>query len=342
MKTNLFFIVVLVFAFQVKAQDPKTKIKQLSEDIETIVKIQKAQLTQTLEDVEKRLEKREITEEQAKAFKKEAADTTANTIEKLTSEKANLIADYTKELIQISLQDSLTVRENDSTKQRFKIEFIRNKNQVYKRTTEQVIIGFGLNNVLINNELSSLDNSPYAIWNSNFLELGYNFKTAFSKTSSLWNIRYGASFTWNELKLFDNQYHIDNNGQTQIATHSESLKKSKLRQTQLIVPVNLEWDFSKKMTKNDKTFYPRDQAMKIGLGAYGGLRLNTKQILKFNAPRDSKKEKLNNDYNMNNLIYGLMGYVGYRDTSLYVKYDLNPLFKDTETRNLSLGIRWDL
>ncbi len=29
-------------------------------------------------------------------------------------------------------------------------------------------------------------------------------------------------------------------------------------------------------------------------------------------------------------------------TSLYVKYDLNPLFKNTETRNISFGIRFDL
>jgi hypothetical protein len=38
----------------------------------------------------------------------------------------------------------------------------------------------------------------------------------------------------------------------------------------------------------------------------------------------------------------LTGYLGYKDASLYVKYDLNPLFKDTETSNISLGVRFDL
>ena len=45
---------------------------------------------------------------------------------------------------------------------------------------------------------------------------------------------------------------------------------------------------------------------------------------------------------MNTINYGLSAYVGYKSTSLYVKYDLNPLFKNSETRNISMGIRLDL
>ena len=44
---------------------------------------------------------------------------------------------------------------------------------------------------------------------------------------------------------------------------------------------------------------------------------------------------------MNILNYGLSGYVAYRNTGFYVKYDMNPLFKNSETRNLSLGVRFD-
>ena len=53
------------------------------------------------------------------------------------------------------------------------------------------------------------------------------------------------------------------------------------------------------------------------------------------------KEVQYNNFNMNTINYGISTYLGYRSTSLYVKYDLNPLFKNTQTRNFSLGIRLD-
>ncbi|NJW55231.1 hypothetical protein HC175_20155, partial [Salinimicrobium sp. CDJ15-91] len=55
------------------------------------------------------------------------------------------------------------------------------------------------------------------------------------------------------------------------------------------------------------------------------------------------KLKLKGDYNTNEFIYGLSGYVGFGGTSLYVKYDLNPIFKDPnpELNNISVGLRFD-
>jgi hypothetical protein len=45
---------------------------------------------------------------------------------------------------------------------------------------------------------------------------------------------------------------------------------------------------------------------------------------------------------MNAINYGLSSYLGYNSTCFYVKYDLNPLFKNTDTRNISMGSRLDL
>ncbi|MDA9316333.1 hypothetical protein N9Q58_00265 [Polaribacter sp.] len=45
---------------------------------------------------------------------------------------------------------------------------------------------------------------------------------------------------------------------------------------------------------------------------------------------------------MNVVNYGINVYTGYRSTNLYAKYDMNPLFKNTKTRNLSIGVRLDL
>jgi hypothetical protein len=53
---------------------------------------------------------------------------------------------------------------------------------------------------------------------------------------------------------------------------------------------------------------------------------------------------MKNDFNTNDLVYGLSGYVGWGATSLYAKYDLNPIFMEpnVEIRNVSLGVRFDL
>ncbi|MEO5789480.1 MAG: hypothetical protein ABIW77_13890, partial [Gelidibacter sp.] len=58
----------------------------------------------------------------------------------------------------------------------------------------------------------------------------------------------------------------------------------------------------------------------------------------------NQKDKLKNDYNTSNFVYGLSGYIGVGDFSVYAKYNLNELFKDqvTPQHNISLGLRWDL
>jgi hypothetical protein len=82
----------------------------------------------------------------------------------------------------------------------------------------------------------------------------------------------------------------------------------------------------------------------VGLGGYGGFNLGTRQKLKYERDGDRVKDKLKRDYNTSNLIYGLSAYAGFGGTTLYMKYDLNPIFKDAlvEQNNISLGLRFDL
>ena len=53
---------------------------------------------------------------------------------------------------------------------------------------------------------------------------------------------------------------------------------------------------------------------------------------------------MKNDFNTEDFVYGLSGYVGWGGTSLYLKYDLNPVFAEPniEMNNISLGLRFDL
>jgi len=80
------------------------------------------------------------------------------------------------------------------------------------------------------------------------------------------------------------------------------------------------------------------------LVGYTGFRLKSKQFQLFddgNGHDVTMKEK--GDFNVNNFIYGVSGYLGYNQMSLYLKYDLNPMFKNNtvKQKNISLGIRFD-
>jgi len=113
----------------------------------------------------------------------------------------------------------------------------------------------------------------------------------------------------------------------------------------LVAPLHLEFDFSKNKTKDGKPFFQSHQSFRLGLGCYAGLRLKSKQFQLFddgNGHKVTLREK--GDFNVNNFIYGISGYIGYNQTSLYVKYDLNPMFENNTVKqnNISLGVRFDL
>jgi len=347
MKTKLLFLFVL-FSLTLSSQEtPKEQIKKLANEIETLVKQEKEALKIAIETIDVQQKKGELTAQNAGELKAKKAEESANRIEKLVNERSNEINTLTQLIVKEALEGKIdTLADSSPTKEestaKVNIRISNDKNTDNKRTVNRFIFAFGLNNVLQDNKISSLDDSPYSIWHSNFVELGWGYKTALDQENKWANVFYGISLQWNELKLFDNLYHINTDGQTLIVEHPENLKKSKLRNTQIIVPLGFEFDFSKKEITEGKTYYHRNQGVRLGLGGYAGLRVNTKQIIKYEAPRDHKKDKISSDYNINNLTYGLSGYLGYKDTSLYLKYDLHPLFKNTQTTNISLGVKFDL
>jgi hypothetical protein len=71
--------------------------------------------------------------------------------------------------------------------------------------------------------------------------------------------------------------------------------------------------------------------------------LKTKQKICYEIDGNEVTEKTKGDFNVNDFVYGVSSYIGYKQTSLYVKYDLNPVFADNAIKqnNISMGIRFD-
>ena len=213
-------------------------------------------------------------------------------------------------------------------------------NRHIKRTTSQIVFAVGANNLITDEAVS---NSDFKYLGSRFYEWGLTYNTRILKNDNLLHAKYGLSLMYNNLRPTDNRNFQVNGNQTDLVINPVDLKDSRFRNVNLVVPLHLEFDFTKPTVINDKTYFKSHDSFRLGLGGYFGVNLKSKQILKYDIDEYASREVTKGDFNTNDFIYGLSTYVGYKATSLYLKYDLNPLFKDNAVKqnNVSLGLRFD-
>jgi hypothetical protein len=215
--------------------------------------------------------------------------------------------------------------------------------RISKRTTSQFVFAFGLNNLITKG--ASLEDSDYRVWGSHFYEWGVTYNSRLLQNHNLLHVKYGLTLMYNNLRPTDNRYFVKNGDQTDLVTSSVNLDESRFRNVYLTAPLHLEFDFTPKKISKDgnKTSFSSHESVRLGIGGYAGVRIKSKQILKYEADDIKVKEKQKGDFNVSDFNYGLSAYIGYRSTSLYVKYDLNPMFKNNniDQNNVSLGLRFD-
>jgi hypothetical protein len=214
-----------------------------------------------------------------------------------------------------------------------------------KRTTSQVVIGFGLNNLVKENDIATFgDQEDFSLRNARFYEWGYTLKTRLIKNSPLLSLKYGISACYNNLRPTNNLYYVEQPIGSALDSFGNNLTKdASFRVTQVNFPVHLEFDLSKPKMGDDGKIIKTQQSVRFGLGGYLGYISKVRQYLSYeNAEGLDSKLKTASDYNTNNFVYGVSGYVGYKDISFYAKMDLNTLFKGGNDQNMSLGVRFDL
>ena len=332
----------------------KTSVGYKIESLEALkAKIEKEErefLKQEIEAINERLDAKQITAAEAEELKKEAAEKRAANIE-------NRLAIIDNKIELLKRNDSIYSADDDESfviriggDEDFGDEFVffGKKNRVHKprkydrRTTSDLVFAIGFNNALI--EGQDLDDSPYKIGGSGFMELGYAWKTRIFDNTNFWRLKYGLSFQWNKLDIKDNQYLVNTNDEITLQEFPVELNKAKFRTTNLVFPVHLEFGPSKKIDKGDYFRYSTHNKLKIGLGGYAGLNIGSMQKLKYKEDGNRIKDKQRGGFEVNEFVYGLSGYLAWGDTALYVKYDLNPLFKDQafDQNNISVGLRFDM
>lgn len=335
------------------------RAEQISVGIKNDVREEKELLKKEIEALDKQLIDGSITKKQAEEQKMKFAETSAIAIEekvKLRQEALNkLIQDDVDKTLPRSWENrglSLTLFSDNvegDIKEKSNFSFPAMKayggqkdkdRQQNKRTTSQFVYAIGVNNLATKGAVA---NSDFRYWQSRFYEWGFTFNTRIDPNYNLLHFKYGLSLMYNDLKPTDNRFFVDNGSQTLLETNPLHQDDSRFRNVNLVVPLHLEFDFTKPKIKEGKTYFKSHDSFRFGIGGFIGANVKSKQILKYDLDGYYTVEKTKGDFNANDLIYGVSTYLGYKETSLYLKYDLNPLFENNtiDQNNISLGIRFD-
>jgi len=342
-------LVACLFASNLFAQDEKktpedqtfeVKARMIALRIDAITREEKAALKIEVEDVNKELEAGKLTREQADEKKLKLAEIRAKNIEMRVADAQNELNQLVKDRVDGKIKDK------DSTRvYGWKFDKVRQERELNgeTRTTSQFVIATGANNLVTNGAVA---NSDFGYLRSVFFEWGITYNTRIFKDNNLLHFKYGVTGVYNFLSPTDNRYFVDNGEQTVLETYEHHLKKkdSYFKNVFITIPLHLEFDFSKPEIRDDRKYFKTHQGFRFGIGGFVGYNTNSKQFLSYEIDGYKIKEKTKGNWNVNDWSYGLSTYVGWKETSLYLKYDLNPMFKNNavDQHNISLGIRFDL
>lgn len=354
---------LVCFVLSIVTQVSYAQVADNTEDLQKIklakaqvVDQEKAELKLAIEAIHKRLDAQEITKAEADVLKQKEAEKHALNIQnrlaiydhQLALLERNGVLDTARTVGDKSIKYVIQIgKSEDSDEFDRGGLFVGNKNDkktmVYdRRTSSDLVFAIGFNNAITDGE--SLDDSPYKIGGSGFVELGWAWKTRVFENSNAVRLKYGFSFQWNKLDIKGNNYLVeDADGMVSIEPFDLDLKKSKFRTTNLVFPVHFEFGPSKKIEREDYFRYSTYRKFKFGIGGYGGLTLQTMQKLKYTENGKHQKDKFK-DYNTNAFVYGLSSYVSWGNVGVYAKYDLSTLFRNqpVDQHQISLGLRFDM
>jgi hypothetical protein len=141
-------------------------------------------------------------------------------------------------------------------------------------------------------------------------------------------LRTGVEVSWYNFMLEGNQRALNTPTGVEFVDTPQRLRKSKLTAAYLNLPLTAEVAFRRGMVKH------------IGLGGYAGYRIAGYAKT---SPEGGRTQREHGSYGLENVRYGLTAELALRHfTTLFVQYDLNPLFRENRGPNvtaLSFGVR---
>lgn len=176
------------------------------------------------------------------------------------------------------------------------------------------------------------NDSEMRIGNSHSVEVQFRKDRQLGSFTSPWFIRYGLAYRTDTYMPKRPQVFVQENSQLFLDNFENGrLKRSKLRNVYLTIPVEFQLYLNPKYTEYDGKQYldAKKKMWKIGLGAYAGI--NTRSIVKvkyYNENDHFKKYDYTLDDGVNAFLFGGKFSLGYGGVNLFIKKDFTPIFND--------------
>lgn len=355
---------------QVKAQSSATNISldSLVKEMQKVTDEEKAQLMTRLVMIDEKVKKGELNINDALDIKLLETDVTNLRIKRRMAHFEQQIKEVVNAQLEGRETDLAVVKETyvepaTVTQETPRVEKVygerytsSNNNEeskpkqprVFKesRYTDQIVLGFGYNTLLKNGKTSDPSNTDANIVQSRNYEFGLAWKYRMAGYGPSLMFRYGISYMRSHLTTRNELIFVKDGNITQLIRPADEVINNKFTNNYFIAPVHLELDFSNKyISKRTGNTYIRSQkGLRLGVGGYLGVLTSSRQETTYLINNRENTAKVKGDFNVSQLIYGTEAYLGLKDVSIRVRYDLSELFAQNPGRMnvATLGLRWDL
>ena len=298
---------------------------------------QKEKLKNKIEEINKLLDKNEISNGEANTQKKEAAENAAQGIiayqqlmdAKIDYMRARNVVEKSGQWVELNPID-------------YEVKIFNEHNRNYKkhqRTHSGLVLGLGYN--YMNGDNLDIDDFSYK--NNNFLQLGLQFSTRLNKDKGFFRVKYGLDMILHSTELNGNRAVTIGGSNTNIQPIGFNVKKAQFTQLQFVAPFHLVIGGSNRKDYEDgRVRFDYYDKWEFGLGGFAGFNVSSTLNYKFKQDGRTVRQETTNAFDTNPFVYGLDAYVSKGSISLFGRMNLNDVFKSgsVDAQYVSFGIRF--
>lgn len=312
------------------------QMKSYTDKVNSIVSTEKANMKAETDKIDEAFSSGKITKAEQIA-QKETVSKRYETIinDKIENERQQL-EEITKSAVKNSVYSSDTIRNKNVVvfkNSGVSINIRKDKKQPTEYiNTSTISVGYAFTNLTKDKgSFNPFENdSEMRIGNSHSVEVQFRQDKQLGSFTSPWILRYGLAYRTDTYMPKRPQVFVQENSQLFLENFEEGrLKRSKLRNVYLTLPIEFQFYLNPKYTEYDGKQYldVRKKMWKIGVGAYAGI--NTRSIVKvkyYDEGSKFQKYDYTLDDGVNAFLFGGKFSLGYGGVNLFIKKDFTPIF----------------
>lgn len=345
-------LLALLSSFATAQTTLDNQMKSYTEKVNDIVRIEKWNMKSETDKIDEAFSAGKITKAEQIA-QKEAVSKKYETIinDKIENERTQL-----DQITKTAVTNSVYNTPRDTLKNQVVLGpgglsvSIKKKNKSPKEYINQSSVSVGYAFANLTKDKGSFNpfenDSEMRIGNSHSVEVQFRKDRQLGSFTSPWILRYGLAYRTDTYMPKRPQVFVQENSQLFLENFEDGrLKRSKLRNVYLTLPIEFQLYLNPKYTEYDGKQYldVRKKMWKIGVGAYAGI--NTRSIVKvkyYNENDNFKKYDYTLDDGVNAFLFGGKFSLGYGGITLFIKKDFTPIFNDKAILPNKNGIQFGI